>query len=144
MGYSLPAAIGAFYAAKQVDMIIAFMGDGGIQMNIQELQTIVRENIAIKIVLFNNKSLGLIRDYQSKALNHKYNGSVLGFTNPDFRKLSQAYGLEYFMIKNNADFNYLPNLLKTKKSTLKEVVVSENSVIIPEMAYKCSVYNRSE
>ena len=63
MGYSLPAAIGGYYASKN-RQIISINGDGGIMMNLQELQTIKRERIPLKIIVFNNQCLGLIRKLQ--------------------------------------------------------------------------------
>lgn len=62
MGYSLPAAIGAYYASRK--LVVCLTGDGGLQMNIQEPQFIARENIPIKIVVLNNDVLGAICDFQ--------------------------------------------------------------------------------
>ena len=64
MGYSLPAAIGAYYARGT--QVISLSGDGGIQMNLQELQFIARENIPVKVVVFNNNSLGMVREFQER------------------------------------------------------------------------------
>jgi acetolactate synthase-1/2/3 large subunit len=82
MGYSLPAGIGAHFASPD-RQIICVMGDGGIQMNLQELQTIFREKIPVKIFVMNNKSLGMVRDFHEKYFNNKCFGSVEGFTSPD-------------------------------------------------------------
>lgn len=100
MGYSLPAAIGAFYASNE--LVISFNGDGGIQMNIQELQFIAREKLPIKIIIMNNNSLGMISHFQEMYFNSNYAFTIEneGYSNPDFRKIANAYGLKYVLINN--------------------------------------------
>lgn len=131
MGYSLPAGIGAYFASPD-RQIICIMGDGGIQMNLQELQTIFREKIPAKIFVLNNSSLGMIRCYQEKYFNNKCFGSVEGFTNPDFEKLAHAFNIAYTKICTNHDFDKLDNGLTSDKPHLFEVVLSPLTQIIPE------------
>lgn len=140
MGYSLPAAIGAYFARKV--MAISINGDGGIQMNMQELQTIARERLPIKIFVFNNKSLGLIRIYQKKALGGNYVGSVEGYSSPDYEKIAGAYGLEYCLINNNNYMDSIRNILNKKIAILVEVIISSDSTSYPEPAYKRAVYDQ--
>jgi len=106
MGYAVPAAIGAFYS-NSLDPVLVISGDGGFQINIQELQTIVRENLPIKIVLLNNSSLGMIRQFQDSYYNSVYTSTVdgKGYKNPDFIKIANAYGIDSFRIENNNQIN---------------------------------------
>lgn len=94
MGYSLPASIGAYYASMN-RQIISINGDGGIMMNIQELQTIQREKIPIKIIILNNNCLGLIRKLQENIFDRRYFASVCGYSVPDFKRVADAFGLDY-------------------------------------------------
>jgi acetolactate synthase-1/2/3 large subunit len=105
MGYSLPAAIGAYYANKRP--VFCFNGDAGIQMNIQELEYIAKEQLPIKVVVLNNFSLGMIRQFQEKNFNKNYYLTTLdsGYAAPNFEKLAHAYGLKYFKITSTAEFN---------------------------------------
>ncbi len=99
MGYGLPAAIGAYYADKD-RVIINLSGDGSFQMNIQELGVLSAHRIPIKIVIFNNDSLGMIKQFQDYYLDGRYASSIdmngKGFDNPNFETLATAYGLGYF------------------------------------------------
>jgi acetolactate synthase-1/2/3 large subunit len=93
MGYSIPASIGAsvFF---QDSPIVSISGDGGFQINIQELQTIHRNNLPIKIIILNNHSLGMIRQFQDAYFNSCYQSTVWGYSAPDFEKIGNAYGID--------------------------------------------------
>lgn len=143
MGYSVPAAIGSVYASKGEKLVVAFVGDGGFQMNVQELETIRRENISITIVVFVNNCLGLIRDYQGKALGNRRYGSVEGFSVPDLRKIADAYGFSYCLIQGTDDFSKVDVAKLEKSRTIIEVQVDMESVITPEPAYKHPVFEQS-
>lgn len=133
MGYSLPAGIGV-HCASPDRQIICVMGDGGIQMNLQELQTVSRERIPLKIFIMNNQSLGLIRAYQEKYFNNRCYGSVQGYANPDFEKLAYAFDILYTKIRTREDFARLDRGLEIEKPYLFEVVLSPNTQVIPEPA----------
>ena len=92
MGFALPAAIGAKFAEPS-RQIIVIVGDGGFQINIQELQTIKRNNLNIKIVLLNNQSLGMVRQFQELYFGNRTEGTLTGYNNPDFMKIADAYGI---------------------------------------------------
>ncbi len=134
MGYSLPAAIGAYYGSK--DAVFSFNGDGGIQMNIQELQFIARENLPIKIIVLNNKSLGMIRHFQEMYFNSNYVATkqACGYTTPDFQKIAQAYGLNYVSIKSIEDIELYEKVFKDKDATFIEVSLSDNTYVYPKLA----------
>ncbi|MCX6056594.1 MAG: thiamine pyrophosphate-binding protein [Chloroflexi bacterium] len=137
MGYSLPAGIGAHFAAPD-RQTICIMGDGGVQMNLQELQTVYRENIPLKIFVMNNQSLGLIRDLHENY-SYKNIGSVEGYTNPDFKKIANAFKIAYTKISSPRDFEKLDRGLKTRKPHFFEVMLSPHSQVIPGPAPRRAV-----
>lgn len=91
MGFALPASIGVCFGLGKP--VVAIIGDGSMQLNIQELQTIARNNLPIKIVVINNRSLGMIRQFQDSYFDSKYQSTVWGYSAPDFEKVAQAYGI---------------------------------------------------
>ena len=101
MGFSLPAGIGAFYATGKP--IYSFMGDGGSQMNIQELQYISSTQIPVKIFIFNNRGLGMIQEVQMKFSDKEYFGSVIGYSTPPYQGLAETYGIQYIKLCSNDD-----------------------------------------
>ena len=111
MGYSLPAAIGAYFAEKEnacledrknKKEIIAVMGDGAFQMSLMELATLRQYSAHVKIIVFHNGVLGLVRQYQKTAYKEHY--SMIDLSgNPDLYLLSKAYGLSYFSVKENKE-----------------------------------------
>ncbi len=102
MGYSLPAAIGASFALGK-DPVVCIAGDGGFQINIQELQTIRRNNLPIKIVIINNHCLGMIRQFQDAYFDSCYQSTVNGYSTPDFEKVAKAYEIDAATISTPED-----------------------------------------
>jgi acetolactate synthase-1/2/3 large subunit len=96
MGFGFPAAIGAQFA-KPNDLVIAIVGDGGFQMTLSELSTAVIHKLPIKIVVLDNKYLGMVRQWQELFLEKRYSGVDME-GNPDFVKLAEAYGVKAFHI----------------------------------------------
>ena len=92
MGFGLPAAIGA-QMAEPDDLVISVNGDGGVQMSIQELGVIAEQNLPIKIIILNNGSLGMVRQWQEIFYESRYSQSVFA-TQPSFSKLAEAYGIK--------------------------------------------------
>lgn len=132
MGFSLPSAIGAYYANKNAD-IIAIVGDGGLQMNIQELQVIFRDNIPLKIILLNNECLGMIRHFQELYFNRNYFGTIDGYESPDFNSIFKAYKIDSIKIDNSRDTYKIEEILKQKKSYLIEILLGKNTYVIPKL-----------
>jgi acetolactate synthase I/II/III large subunit len=95
MGFSVPAAIGAAFGVKDRP-IISISGDGGFQMNMQELITAAHNKLPIKFIIINNSFLGMVRQWQELFHAEKYSFTDLGDSNPDFRKLGEAFGLKSF------------------------------------------------
>ena len=117
MGYALPAAIGACYSQK-FNRVMAIMGDGGFQMNLQELCLIGNSRLPITIIVLNNHSLGMIREMHEKYYENRCIGSVEGFFQPELEKLSDAYKINYSRIECMKDLmeklgeeNSMPNLI---------------------------------
>ncbi len=135
MGYSLPAAIGACMASKKP--VYSFNGDGGIQMNIQELQTIAREQLPIKTIILNNNALGMIRHFQEMYFEKNYFQTTPtgGFTSPDFSKLAEAYRLEYKLIQDISDIEKVSYLLSNDKPAIIEVQLFEDTYVFPKLEY---------
>lgn len=133
MGYSLPAAIGAYFATK--NNILCFCGDGGFQMNIQELQVIARDTLPIKIVVINNNSLGMIRHFQEMYFCGRYAQTVSsnGYTVPDFCEIANAYKINSRKVTtlndiDNIDFNDgIPELI--------EIVLNKDTYVYPKLRY---------
>jgi len=96
MGYGLPAAIGAKFGAPERTVCL-FTGDGGIQMTLQELGTIMQENLNVKIIILNNNFLGMVRQWQELFFNERYSATVMN--NPDFVAIAKAYGLGSRMVE---------------------------------------------
>jgi acetolactate synthase I/II/III large subunit len=102
MGYGFPAAIGAQLGCPD-KIVVDIAGDGSIQMNIQELSTVVRLNIPVKIAILNNGYLGMVRQWQELFYNKRYSGVHLIDGNPDFVKLAEAYGATGFLVEKKED-----------------------------------------
>jgi|LQYC01.1.fsa_nt_gi Thiamine pyrophosphate-requiring enzymes [acetolactate synthase, pyruvate dehydrogenase (cytochrome), glyoxylate carboligase, phosphonopyruvate decarboxylase] len=89
MGFALPAAVGACFVTGKPVIMIA--GDGGMQFNIQELQTIAHHKLPVKMVVLNNKSLGMVRQFQQSYFNERYPSTYWGYSAPDFADVANAY-----------------------------------------------------
>ena len=137
MGYAFPAALGASFANKK-KRIICIDGDGSIQINIQELQTMVANNLPVKLFIINNDGYGIIKQFQELYLNKRYEASISskGVTNPNFKKISNAYGINYSEIKNNKEIDKVLNkVLKSKKPEFINVIIDPNQKIIPKLQF---------
>ena len=137
MGYAFPASIGASIANKK-KRIICIDGDGSIQINIQELQTMVINKLPIKLFIINNNGYGIIKQFQELYLKKRYEASIpsKGVTNPDFKKISNAYGINYSEIKNNKKIDkILAKVLNSKKPEFINVIISPNQKIIPKLQF---------
>ncbi|MBU3191622.1 thiamine pyrophosphate-binding protein [Clostridium bowmanii] len=132
MGFGLPSAIGAFYARSN-SKIVAITGDGGIQMNIQELQTIAREKIPIKIIIMNNNALGMIRHFQEMYFQSNYYGTIDGYSAPNFAKISEAYGIKSFKVSDESQMNQLKEKLNDDESYVIEVELKSITYVTPKL-----------
>ncbi|PHX88684.1 MAG: acetolactate synthase [Pelagibacteraceae bacterium] len=137
MGYAFPAALGASLANNK-KRVICIAGDGGIQINIQELQTMVNYNIPVKLFIINNNGYGIIKQFQELYLNKRYEATIpsKGVTNPDFKKISNAYKISYNEIKcNNEIDRILKKVLISNKPEFINVIIDSNQKIIPKLQF---------
>jgi acetolactate synthase-1/2/3 large subunit len=134
MGYGLPGAIGAYIADNTRDIIL-IAGDGGFQMNLQELQSIIYYNIPIKIFVFNNNGYLAIKLMQKNLFKENYVGSTInsGVSSPDFRKISDSYGLKTFEITKNSEISTIQEVLNYSGPCLCHIKMIENQLIIPRV-----------
>lgn len=91
MGFALPSAIGATFTGARA---IAIAGDGGMQMNIQELEVIKRRNLPVKIIVMNNNNLAMVRAFQELYFDNKFASTVEDYSAPDFEKIAKSYGIK--------------------------------------------------
>lgn len=102
MGYGLPAAIGAACAEGDGPVVLV-AGDGGFQLNIQELQTVRRNNFPVKMLVLNNRCHGMVRQFQQSYFHSRYHSTMWGYTAPDFAKVSEAYGIPSMTIEQEKE-----------------------------------------
>ena len=129
MGFALPAAMGAKLAMPEKE-VIAVIGDGGFQMTLQELGTIMQYQIAVKIIVLNNSFLGMVRQWQQ--LFHEKRYSATEMVNPDFVKIAQAYNIPSVKVeKRDVLQKSIRELLAAKTPYFMEVVVGKEDNVFP-------------
>lgn len=137
MGFALPAAMGAKYGAKD-RTVVAVIGDGGIQMTIQELGTIMQFNIDIKILILNNRFLGMVRQWQQ--LFHEKRYSFVDIESPDFVAVAKGYRIEGNSISKREDIHAaLETMINHKGPYLLEVMVGKENNVFPMVPQGCGV-----
>ena len=136
MGLSLPLGIGAYYAAKGAK-IVAVTGDGSLQMNIQELQTVIHNKIPIKLFVVNNNGYVSIRNTQNAYFDGRFIGSSpeSGVSCPDLKKIAYAYGIKYEAIHNQSELeNKLKGIIDYDGPIIAEVFTDPNQQIMPSVS----------
>jgi acetolactate synthase-1/2/3 large subunit len=129
MGFGLPAGIGATIGTPDKP-VIAFLGDGGFQMTIQELGTILHYNIPLKIVVLNNSYLGMVRQWQEMFFERRYASTEL--INPDFVMIAKAYGIPAKKVESRNDLaGSLKEMLDAKGPYFLEVKVEKEGNVFP-------------
>lgn len=137
MGWALPAAIGASFALKG-KRIICVTGDGSLQMNIQELATVIRHKLPIKIFLINNHGYSMIQQTQDQWLNSDYLASTIegGLAFPDFRKVAKAYGFRTVNIDSHKTLRPgIAEALKLKGPVFINVEIDRSHRVIPQVKF---------
>lgn len=137
MGFALPASIGVKIGMpkKQVFVVV---GDGGFQMTLQELGTIMQENLPIKILLFNNEYLGMVRQWQELFFEKRYSFTYL--KNPDFINLAKSYGIKAKRVDKREDLDKaLDDFIKSEEAYLLEVKVIKEENVFPMIPAGSSV-----
>ncbi len=129
MGFALPAGLGAKLGAPDRDVVIV-VGDGGIQMNIQELATIFQYGVNVKILLLNNNFLGMVRQWQQLFFDRRY--SFTEMVNPDFVKVAEGFGLTAKKLTDRKDLDAsIEEMLNSDSHFLLEVVVEKEENVFP-------------
>ncbi|MDB5116611.1 MAG: acetolactate synthase, large subunit, biosynthetic type [Mucilaginibacter sp.] len=137
MGFALPAAIGAKYGAQD-RTVVAIIGDGGFQMTCQELGTIMQTGVDVKIIILNNRFLGMVRQWQELFNERRY--SFVDIQSPDFVALAAAYRIPGKCIAERADLQgALKEMIESKGSFLLEVMVTKENNVFPMVPQGCSV-----
>lgn len=132
MGCSLPYSIGASFASGDPKrQIICINGDGGFQMNMQELMLISDKKLNVKIIVLNNSGLGLIKDVQNKYMENKYYGTNADYLKcPDLNYIAKAYDFEYLKISDFAEINNCEKLIKNTYPCLIEITLDSDAKIL--------------
>ncbi len=136
MGFALPAAIGYCLAADKKPITV-IVGDGAVQINIQELQTIVRNSLPIKIIVMNNQSLGMIRQFQDSYFSGRYQSTYWGYTAPNFVALAEAYGIKAKSISSIHEIETGLSWLQheNQQPILLEVMINPRMNVYPKIAF---------
>lgn len=134
MGSALAMAIGASFVDRS-KTIVVITGDGGFQLNIQELQTIYHHNLNIKIILLNNHCYGMVRQFQEQYMDSRCQSTVLGYSCPDFQDVVKAYKIETNKICNNIEIAIsLEQLFKNNSPGFLEVEIESNYKALPKLS----------
>ncbi len=137
MGFALPAAMGA-QIAKPSSQVIAIMGDGGFQMNMQELGTIAQEKMPLKIIILNNDFLGMVRQWQQMFFEKRY--SFTKMQSPDLVAVAMAYGMQANKVVDRGKLrDALTKMLCSPGSYLLEIGVENEGNVFPMIAPGASV-----
>ena len=145
MGYSMPATIGAHLADKSKN-IICTIGDGSMQMNIQELATVAHFKFPVKIFVINNNGYGLIKQTQDTWLDSRRVGvdESSGLAMPDLQKIAKAYKIETIEINNHNELDEkVDYVLRSKEPILCDVKISENQKVIPKLEFGRAIHDLS-
>ncbi|MEK0422967.1 MAG: hypothetical protein RLZ95_877 [Bacteroidota bacterium] len=137
MGFGLPAAIGAKFGAPD-RAVIAVIGDGGFQMTLQELGTIMQTGVDVKIMILNNQFLGMVRQWQELFMDKRY--SFVDIASPNYVMLAKSYGVEGAKVEHRKDLvEAVKTMLAHKGSYLLEVMVGKENNVFPMVPQGCSV-----
>ncbi|MDE1207612.1 biosynthetic-type acetolactate synthase large subunit [Tenacibaculum larymnensis] len=137
MGFALPAAIGAKMGASERE-VVAVIGDGGYQMTIQELGTILQTKAAVKIVVLNNEFLGMVRQWQQLFFDKRYASTVM--TNPDFVSIAKGYHMAANKVTKREDLaTAVQEMIQSKEAYFLEVCVEKEDNVFPMIPTGASV-----
>jgi acetolactate synthase-1/2/3 large subunit len=137
MGFALPAAIGAKFGAPHRE-VVAIIGDGGFQMTLQELGTIMQAQVSVKMLILNNRFLGMVRQWQQLFHDKRY--SFVDIQSPNYVQLVKAYGIEGNSVDDRQHLKEaLQQMLDCKDSYLLEVMVGKEDNVFPMVPQGCSV-----
>jgi acetolactate synthase-1/2/3 large subunit len=131
MGFGLPAAIGAAFGKKRGGQVVLFSGDGGIQMNIQELATVRKTPVPVKIFIMDNNRLGMVKQWQEHFYGERYSQSALD-DNPEFTVIAEAYGIKGVKIASRQGLSEkIADILDSKETVLVHVLTDPEENVYP-------------
>ena len=136
MGYSIAAAIGAAVSLNSKKEIIAIIGDGSVQMNIQEIENIKNYNLPIKMFIIDNQGYGMVKQTIDTWLKKNYVGcdKSSGLSIPNFLKIFNSYGIKSIEIKNNFELDKkIKQVLNFKGPIMCNIKISPNARIVPKL-----------
>lgn len=134
MGSGLPLAVGA--AIESGAPVVSINGDGGFQLNIQELQTLARNALPVKVVVLDNGSHGMVRQFQESYLEGRYQSTVWGYSAPDFAAVAAAYGIPARRVEDPAEVEAaIEELWAHQGPYLLEVAIDEKANAYPKIAF---------
>lgn len=137
MGCALPAAVGASLARDRCPVLVV-TGDGSLQINIQEFQTLVRNKLPVKIVVLNNNALGMLTQFQEENFGGRKIGSTPagGYSSPNFVKIAKAYGLEADSVKKRSDLEEkIDWIMRQKGPSLLDIDIPVSYLVLPKSSY---------
>lgn len=137
MGCSLPYAIGSSISTAN-GKVFCICGDGGFQMNIQELETVIREKLPIKIFILNNRVLGKISETQHYNHGDRFAATAIsgGYTVPDFQKISEAYGIKAVKLSSYEELDNYKEWLEDNEPCLFDILLPEESFLTPKIKFE--------
>jgi acetolactate synthase I/II/III large subunit len=136
MGFALPASIGAAVSVAPRSVVV-IAGDGAFQCNLQELQTVVRNRLPVKIVVINNHCHGMVRQFQQSYFKEQYQSTLWGYNTPDFARVAQAFGIASCTVRNDSEIDSGLHCLWQDPSApaLIEVIVDTFTNVYPKIAF---------
>lgn len=137
MGCALPYAIGASIAQRNTP-VYCITGDGGLQMNIQELESVSREKLPVKIIVINNRVLGKISEIQSGSYQGRYAQTTAGsgYTVPDFQKIAEAYGIKATTIPSYQELKDYKEWFHDQEPCLINMFINPDALLIPKIQWE--------
>ena len=126
---------GCFFCSPRPVVVIA--GDGAFQCNLQELQTIVRNHLPVKVVVINNQCHGMVRQFQQSYFKEQYQSTLWGYDTPDFARVAQAYGIANARVRNDADVESGLRTLWSDPASpaLIDVMIDTFTNVYPKIAF---------
>ncbi len=137
MGYAIPAAVGASFGSEKQREVIAITGDGGFHIALQSLMLISQYDLPVKVVILNNRTLGMITQFQDLYFDKKRVATTkgTGYFVPGIKEIAQSYNLKYYLIdeKRISDLEYLKKVMTGNKNGIFEVLTGDNTKVVPKL-----------
>jgi acetolactate synthase-1/2/3 large subunit len=136
MGFGLPAAIGTCFALPN-QSVVMIAGDGSFQLNLQELETVVRNNLPLKMLVLNNKCHGMVRQFQESYFSGRYQSTMWGYSTPDFSAVAKAYGIDSDTVSEASDVDSALKALWARpyEPGLLQVMIDPRANAYPKIAF---------